>query len=122
MAAAFFNAAVDPHQAEPVSAGTQRVERVHPEVVAVMREVGTDLSAARPQKPTEELAPGAQTLVSMGCGDACPYVPGRVRDDWALQAPKGQPLTRVHEIREDVHQRDSPVNSDRGVGAFVSAR
>jgi arsenate reductase (thioredoxin) len=103
MAAAFFNAAAS--RARAVSAGTQPGERVHPEVVAAMNECGIDLSQARPQKLTEALAREASLLVTMGCGDACPYVPGLRRDDWPLPDPKGQPVERVREIRDDIRQR-----------------
>jgi arsenate reductase len=81
MAAAFFNAIVDPEKARATSAGTQPGEHVHPEVVKVMREVGIDLVSARPQRLTPDLAKGVHTLVTMGCGDECPAVPGAKRDD-----------------------------------------
>ena len=113
MAAAFFNALADPAKAVAVSAGTQPGERVHPEVVAAMREMGIDLSAQRPQKLTEELAARASLLVTMGCGDACPYVPGLPRDDWPLADPKGQPLERVRAIRDEVHERVRQLVTDR---------
>ena len=105
MAAAFFNQLADPTQALAISAGTEPGERVHPEVAAAMGEVGIDLSGARPQRLTEELAAGATWLVTMGCGDKCPVVPGVKRDDWPLQDPKGQPVERVREIRDDVKAR-----------------
>ncbi len=105
MAAAYFNALVDPQKARGVSAGTQPGERVHPEVLAAMKEVGIDLSAAKPQRLTDELAQGAQHLITMGCGDACPVVPGLKRDDWPLEDPKGKPVERVREIRDDVKSR-----------------
>ncbi|WP_304988519.1 arsenate reductase ArsC [Corallococcus sp. CA053C] len=105
MAAAFFNALVHPDKARAVSAGTQPGERVHPEVLAAMSEVGIDLSGAKPQRLTDELAQGAQWLITMGCGDACPYVPGLKRDDWPLEDPKGKPVERVRGIREDVRSR-----------------
>ncbi|RKH65971.1 arsenate reductase ArsC [Corallococcus llansteffanensis] len=105
MAAAFFNALVHPDKARAVSAGTQPGERVHPEVHAAMAEVGLDLSGAKPQRLTDGLAQGAQWLITMGCGDACPYVPGLKRDDWPLEDPKGKPVERVREIREDVRSR-----------------
>ena len=107
MAAAFFNAIADPKRARAVSAGTQPGARVHPEVVAAMREVGIDLSAAVPQRLTDELAAGAELLITMGCGDACPTVPGLRRDDWPLPDPKGQPIERVREIRDEIHSRVS---------------
>ncbi len=105
MAAAFFNASAAPEAARAVSAGTQPGEHVHPEVVDVMREVGIDLSAAKPQKLTEGLARGAYLIVTMGCGDACPYVPGLKREDWPLADPKGQPVECVRQIRDDVRKR-----------------
>ena len=105
MAAAFFNAAADPEKARAVSAGTQPGERVHPEVLTVMREAGLDLSNARPQLLTDELARGAALLVTMGCGEACPFVPGLERRDWPLEDPKGQALDAVRTIRDEVRQR-----------------
>ena len=105
MAAAFFTALADPSKAAAVSAGTRPGDRVHPEVVDVMREVGIDLSDRRPQKLTEQLASGAFLLVTMGCGDECPYVPGLKRDDWPLEDPKGQPLEQVRRIRDEVRAR-----------------
>ncbi len=70
-----------------------------------MQEVGIDLSNAKPQKLTEELAREAQLLVTMGCGDKCPYVPGLRRDDWPLQDPKGLPIEEVRAIRDEVGRR-----------------
>ena len=84
MAAAFFNQLADPHKARAISAGTEPGLRVHPEVLEVMREIGIDLSEAKPQKLTDELAREAQLLITMGCGDKCPYVPGLRTDDWPL--------------------------------------
>ena len=105
MAAAFFNALAAPEKTRAVSAGTQPGERVHPEVLAAMSEVGIDLSAAKPQQLTEDLARGAALLITMGCGDACPYVPGLKRDDWPLEDPKGKPVERVRQIRDEVRAR-----------------
>jgi len=105
MAAAFFNQLADPHKAEAISAGTEPGERVHPEVLAVMAEIGIDLSHAKPQKLTEELAKDAQLLITMGCGDKCPYVPGLRRDDWPLSDPKGRALEEVRAIRDEVKCR-----------------
>lgn len=107
MAAAFFNALADSQKARGVSAGTQPGERVHPEVQAAMAELGIDLSGARPQRLTDELAQGAQWLITMGCGEACPHVPGLKRDDWPLEDPKGKPVERVREIRDEVRSRVS---------------
>jgi arsenate reductase len=105
MAAAVFNALADPAKARAISAGTRPGDRVHPEVVAVMCEIGVDLGAARPQPLTAELASQAQLLITMGCGDECPYVPGLRRDDWPLDDPKGQPIARVRAIRDEIRAR-----------------
>ncbi len=105
MAAAFFNHLADSSKAFAVSAGTEPGLRVHPEVLTVMQEIGIDLSSAKPQKLTEELAREAQLLVTMGCGDKCPYVPGLRRDDWPLRDPKGLPTGEVRAIRDEIEQR-----------------
>ena len=102
MAAAFFSLLADPRHADAISAGTQPGERVHPEVVQAMREIGIDLSTKRPQKLTDELAQDASLLITMGCGDECPYVPGLKRDDWPLEDPKGRPIEDVRRIRDRV--------------------
>jgi len=105
MAAAFFNQLADPTKAEAVSAGTEPGVRVHPEVLSVMQEIGIDLGSAKPQKLTQELASDAALLVTMGCGDKCPYVPGLRRDDWPLRDPKGLPIEEVRAIRDEVKER-----------------
>lgn len=105
MAAAFFNALADPTKARALSAGTNPGTQVHPEVRAAMAEVGIDLSTARPQLLTDALAQDARWLVTMGCGDACPVVPGLKRGDWPLEDPKGKPIERVREIRDEVRAR-----------------
>jgi arsenate reductase len=105
MAAAFFNQIADSNQARALSAGTEPATRVHPEVKTVMGEVGIDLSTAEPQRLTPDLAAGATLLVTMGCGEACPIVPGVRRDDWPFPDPKGQPLERVREIRDAIRER-----------------
>jgi arsenate reductase len=105
MAAAFFNQLADSASAHAVSAGTNPGDRVHPEVIAVMRESGIDLSAAVPRKLTSELAAGAEMLITMGCGDECPVVPGVRRDDWPLDDPKGRPLEEVRRIRDEIRSR-----------------
>jgi arsenate reductase len=107
MAAAFFRELADPVKAAAVSAGTRPGDRVHPEVVDVMRELGIDLAGQRPQKLTSQLASGAFLIVTMGCGDECPYVPGLERDDWPLDDPKGQPLEQVRRIRDEIRERVS---------------
>jgi arsenate reductase len=105
MAAAWFNLLSDPAKARAISAGTEPAARVHPEVVAAMSEVHLDLSGAATCKLTTELAQRAQMLITMGCGDQCPVVPGLTRDDWPLEDPKGQPAARVREIRDDIRRR-----------------
>ena len=105
MAAAWFNLLADPRRARAISAGTEPAPRVHPEVVAVMKEAGIDLSTAPTTRLTTELALGVQMLVTMGCGDRCPVVPGVARDDWPLEDPKGQSLDRVRGIRDDIRRR-----------------
>src|SRR5207244_9282242 len=105
MAAAFFNALADPTKAHAISAGTEPGARVHPEVVAAMREVGVDLTGASPRKLTDALATQADLLVTMGCGEACPFVPGLRREDWPLENPKGRRPEEVRAIRDDVRER-----------------
>jgi arsenate reductase (thioredoxin) len=122
MAAAFFNHLADPSKAVALSAGTEPGLSVHPEVLAVMQEVGIDLSDAKPQKLTEDLARQAQLLVTMGCGDKCPYVPGLRRDDWPLRDPRGLPVDEVRGIRDDIRQRVETLlaahHSPRSSGSF----
>jgi arsenate reductase len=105
MAAGWFNALADGTKARAISAGTEPGTRVHPEVVTAMREVGIELEGGRPQKLTDELAAGASILVTMGCGESCPVVPGLRRMDWPLEDPKGKPVERVREIRDEVRAR-----------------
>ena len=102
-AALFERAAGGRHRAE--SAGTTPGEHVHPEVVEVMREVGIDLSQKTPQLLTTELAERADVVVTMGCGDACPYIPGKRYIDWNLPDPKGRPIADVRRLRDDIERR-----------------
>jgi arsenate reductase (thioredoxin) len=105
MAAAWFNRLANPARASAVSAGTEPGTRVHPEVVDAMKEVGIDLSHGKPQFLSDELAASSSLLVTMGCGEACPHVPGLRRLDWPLEDPKGKSLERVREIRDEVKAR-----------------
>jgi arsenate reductase len=114
MAAAFFNKLADPSKARAISAGTEPGARVHPEVVEVMRELGVDLSSAVPRKLTGELAAEASMLVTMGCGEACPVVPGVERDDWPLEDPKGKPVEHVRRIRSEIETRVRELVERRG--------
>ena len=119
MAAAFFNALADPSKARAVSAGTQPADRVNPVVVEAMREAGIDVSVNTPQRLTQTVAEQASLLITMGCGDECPYVPGLQRDDWPLDDPAGQPLERVRAIRDDIRQRVHTLVTREGVGATL---
>jgi arsenate reductase len=105
MAAHLFNHFADPARARAVSAGTDPADRVNPVVVVAMAELGIDVSGAVPQRLTAELAAGAGRLFTMGCGDACPYVPGLQIDDWPLPDPRGQDLDAVRAIRDDIRSR-----------------
>ena len=114
MAAAFFGAFADPKKARALSAGTKPADRVHPEVVAAMNELGIDLSRATPRELTETLAAEADVLVTMGCGDACPVVPGVERIDWPLEDPKGQSPEAVRRIRSAIREKVLRLLTDRG--------
>jgi arsenate reductase len=105
MAAGWFNALADQTLARAISAGTEPGTRVHPEVVTAMREAGVELEGIAPRKLTDDLASTASILVTMGCGEACPVVPGVRRMDWPLEDPKGKPVERVREIRDDIRAR-----------------
>src|SRR5687768_6232631 len=102
-AALFERAAEGRHRA--LSAGTMPAERVHPEVVQVMDELGIDLSGRSPRKLTRDLAEQADVVVTMGCGDECPYIPGKRYIDWELDDPKGRPLDEVRITRDDIAER-----------------
>ncbi len=104
MSAALFDRATAGRH-EAASAGTTPGERVHPEVVTIMREVGIDLAEHRPQKVTTELAERADVVVTMGCGDACPYIPGKRYIDWDLPDPKDRPADEVRALRDDIERR-----------------
>jgi arsenate reductase len=101
--ALFERAAAGRHSA--LSAGTTPAERVHPEVVAVMRELGIDLSDRTPRLLTRDLADQADVVVTMGCGDECPYIPGRRYIDWDLPDPAGRPIDEVRATRDDIAAR-----------------
>lgn len=105
IASAFFNALADPMKARALSAGTQPGERIHPVVIEVMREVGLDLSKRLPRRLTTDIAREATLLITMGCGDECPVVPGLARDDWPLADPKDRPVDEVRLIRDEIKRR-----------------
>jgi arsenate reductase len=114
MAAAFFDAEADAARAQAASAGTQPAAAVHPAVVQAMREAGLDLSGAVPRRLTDELARGARLLVTMGCGEECPAVPGLARRDWPLRDPHGEGLDAVRTIRDEIRARVSALLHERG--------
>jgi arsenate reductase (thioredoxin) len=117
MAAAWFNRLADPAKARAISAGTDPGSRVHPEVIDAMNEVGVNLTKAGTTRLTTEVAQQAQMLITMGCGDQCPVVPGVRRDDWPLEDPKGKPIAQVRAIRDDIRQRVEALLVDEGWSA-----
>jgi protein-tyrosine-phosphatase len=112
--ALFGRAAGGRHEAR--SAGTTPGDRVHPEVVEVMEELGIDLSERRPRLLTREDAEWADVVVTMGCGDECPYIPGKRYIDWELPDPKGQPVELVRETREEIGRRVEGLLNELGSG------
>ena len=112
MAAALFNLTADPAKARAISAGTDPGPRVHPEVLTVMAERGLNLSQVQPVRLTNALARQAQWLITMGCGDRCPFIPDAQVEDWPLDDPKGRPLDEVRAIRDVIADK---------VTAFIDA-
>jgi arsenate reductase (thioredoxin) len=94
------------------SAGTRPADRVHPQVVEAMRELGVDLADRRPRLLDRELAERADVVVTMGCGDECPYIPGKRYIDWELRDPAGLPVEQVREIRDDIERRVSELAAE----------
>jgi arsenate reductase (thioredoxin) len=118
IAAAFFNLHAG-GRAVATSAGTRPAARVHAAVVEVMREVGIDLEAQKPQLMTAEVAAGADRVVTMGCGDECPVVRAPV-EDWGLQDPAGQPIATVRAIRDDIERRVRMLLASLGVNEAIT--
>jgi arsenate reductase len=116
IAQAWFNALADPAKAQAVSAGTEPADHVHPEVADVMREAGFHIRTAKPAKLTAELARGAVLLVTMGCGEKCPYIPGQEVRDWSLPDPKGRPIEEVRALRDRVKAEVEALIRERGWG------
>ncbi len=104
MSQALFERAADGRHTA-LSAGTTPAEHVHPEVIEVMRELGIDLAGRRPQLLTRELAEQADVVVTMGCGDACPYIPGKRYVDWDLPDPQGRPIAEVRATRDIIDEQ-----------------
>lgn len=117
MAAAYFNRMADPSRGRAISAGTAPADHVHPVVVAAMREDGIDLGEATPQRLTAELCRDANLLVTMGCGEACPVVPGLEREDWPLADPKHLPMEEVRQVRDAIRERVRTLAHRHGVAA-----
>ena len=116
MAAAFFNTLANQARVRAISAGTRPATAVHPEVVTAMRELDIDLSSATPQYLSTDLVKDAHILITMGCGDECPLVPGVERDDWPLDDPKGQPVETVRRIRDEIKMRVAELVKERKWG------
>ncbi len=108
--ALFERAAAGRHTS--LSAGTTPAEHVHPEVVEVMNELGIDLSDRKPELLTRELAEQADIVITMGCGDACPYIPGKRYIDWNLPDPKGRPISEVRATRDEIARRVDELLAD----------
>lgn len=114
MAAAFFTALANPERARAISAGTAPGPRVHPVVAEAMREVGIDLTVVAPRLLTPELAATASLLITMGCGETCPLVPGLPIEDWALPDPKDRSPAEVRAIRDTIRDRVAALVTARG--------
>jgi arsenate reductase len=104
------------HSAESAGSIAEPGGQVHPEVVEVMAELGIDLSGVRPQRLTTELAERADLVVTMGCGDTCPYIPGKRYVDWDLPDPKGRPVEEVRAIRDEITERVSRLIAELDAG------
>jgi len=119
MSRALFERAADGrHQAQ--SSGTRPADRVHPEVVEAMAELGIDLSGAEPRKLSDEQAQWADVVVTMGCGDECPYIPGKRYLDWDLPDPKGLPVEQVRAIRDEIAERVQALAAELGAARASS--
>jgi len=116
MAAAFFNELSEPSMVRALAAGTHPADRVPDIVVQAMNESGIDLAHQKPRLLTAELAEGAAFLITMGCGEDCPEVPGAKREDWALQDPGGRELKDLRTIRDEIRRRVSELIQREGWG------
>lgn len=114
IAAALFARAADPARARALSAGTRPAERIHPEAVRTLAEIGIDVAKARPRQLDETLASQADLLVTMGCGEECPWVPGLEVLDWEIEDPAGKDPKRVRAIREEIERRVRALAAERG--------
>jgi arsenate reductase (thioredoxin) len=121
MAAGFLRA-IAGERVRVLAAGSEPAERLNPAAVAAMDEVGIDIAAAQPQRWTDEMLSATDVVVTMGCGDACPYVPGTRYVDWALDDPAGRPLEEVRPIRDDIERRVRGLMLELGVEDVASER
>jgi arsenate reductase len=110
--ALFERATQGRHRALSAGSEADPEGRVHPQVIEVMRELGIDLSARRPQRLTSALAEQADVVVTMGCGDACPFIPGKRYVEWELEDPKDRPLDEVRATRDDIARRVATLVSE----------
>jgi len=117
--ALFERAAAGRHPTQ--SSGTQPADRVHPEVVEAMSELGIDVAGNRPRKLSDEQAEWADVVVTMGCGDECPYIPGTRYVDWDLPDPKGLPLAEVRGIRDEIGRRVAELVTDLDSGSSLES-
>jgi arsenate reductase len=117
IAAALFNRLADPARARAISAGTRPAAAIHPGVASTLREIGIDIADAVPRRLTPEVAAGARWLITMGCGDECPVVPGARVEDWALEDPAGKPPAQVRAIRDQIEGRVRALIEAQGWGA-----
>ena len=122
IAAAFLRSLVDEQQVQVDSGGTQPGERVHPEVVLAMREVGIELEGIRPRPVSRDPRYAPDLLVTLGCGEGCDFVPARAREDWPLSDPKGQALEAVRSIRDEIRVRVEDLVRRRGWSSMSGAR
>ena len=118
MALGFFNALAR-EQATAYSGGSEPVDQINPTAVAVMAEKGIDITAQQPKRWTEDMIQAADVVVTMGCGDSCPFIPGRRYDDWQLPDPAGQPVEAVRPIRDEIEGRVRVLLSELGIEAAV---
>jgi len=112
--ALFDRAARGRHRALSAGSEADPDGRVHPQVVDAMRELGIDVSGRRPQPLTRDLAEQADVVVTMGCGDACPYIPGKRYVDWDLPDPKDRPLDEVRGTRDEIARRVEELVAELG--------
>jgi arsenate reductase (thioredoxin) len=118
MALGFFNALAR-EQATAYSGGSEPVDQINPTAVAVMAEKGIDITTQQPKRWTEDMIQAADVVVTMGCGDTCPFFPGRRYDDWQLPDPAGQPVEAVRPIRDEIEGRVRVLLSELGIEAAV---